>query len=279
MSLNLYSETSRKCSRLITNEYSTSFSLGIQSLHRSLHEPIYSIYGFVRLADEIVDSFHDYDRASLFSQFSTDTWRAIDDKISTNPVLQSFQLVVNRYGIGHDLIKAFLRSMEMDLTMSDYSSDEYNEYIYGSAEVVGLMCLHVFCNGDSGSFTELKPYARRLGAAFQKINFLRDIHSDFHDRDRVYFPGVDFTTFSVADKFAIEADIREDFRVALEGIRMLDKRSRFGVYLAYVYYVALFKKIEKTRPEEVLTRRFRVSDISKALLLFNAWLRKITGTI
>jgi 15-cis-phytoene synthase len=279
MSLNLYSETCRKCSRIITTEYSTSFSLGIRSLHHSLHEPVYSIYGFVRLADEIVDTFHDYDRASLFRQFTTDTWKAIDDGISANPVLQSFQLVVNRFGIGHDLVKAFLRSMEMDLTMSDYNAEEYNEYIYGSAEVVGLMCLHVFCDGDNERYNELKPYARRLGAAFQKINFLRDIHSDFHDRDRVYFPGVDFSAFQAADKRAIEEDIREDFRVALEGIRLLDKRSRFGVYLAYVYYVGLFRKIEKARPEEVLTRRFRVSDFRKGILLLKAWLRKTSGTI
>jgi 15-cis-phytoene synthase len=279
MSLNLYSETCRKCSRIITTEYSTSFSLGIRSLHGSLHEPVYSIYGFVRLADEIVDTFHDYDRASLFKQFSADTWKAIDDGISANPVLQSFQLVVNRFAIGHDLVKSFLRSMEMDLTMNDYNSEEYNEYIYGSAEVVGLMCLHVFCDGDSARYNELKPFARRLGAAFQKINFLRDIRSDFHDRDRVYFPGVDFKSFSAADKSSIEADIREDFRVALEGIRMLDRRSRFGVYLAYVYYVGLFRKIEKARPEEVLTRRFRVSDFGKAFLLFKAWVRKLTGTI
>jgi 15-cis-phytoene synthase len=279
MSLALYNETCRKCSRIITREYSTSFSLGIKSLHHSLHEPVYSIYGFVRVADEIVDTFHDYDRSRLFEQFRIDTERAINDGISANPVLQSFQLVVNRYGIGRDLVEAFLRSMEMDLTMNDYSTDQYNEYIYGSAEVVGLMCLHVFCDGDTDRYNVLKPYARRLGAAFQKINFLRDIRSDFHDRDRVYFPGVDFSTFSAAEKSSIEEDIREDFRVALEGIRLLDKKSRFGVYLAYVYYVGLFSKIEKARPEEVLTRRFRVGDLRKLFLLFKAWLKKLTGTI
>ena len=279
MSLELYNDTCRKCSRLITHEYSTSFSLGIKSLHKSLHEPVYSIYGFVRLADEIVDTFHDYNRSDLFARFREDTYRAIDDRISSNPPLQSFQLVVNKYGIGRDLVDAFLRSMEMDLTMSDYNDDEYNEYIYGSAEVVGLMCLKVFCNGDQKAYEELRPYARRLGAAFQKINFLRDIESDFKERGRVYFPGVDFSTFTDQDKKMIEADISADFSEALTGIRKLDSRSRFGVYLAYVYYVGLFSKIKKAEPAMVLTKRFRVSDMGKIFLFMTAWIRKLTGTI
>lgn len=279
MSLELYNDTCRRCSRLITTRYSTSFSLGIRSLHRDLREPIYSIYGFVRVADEIVDTFHEHDKAALFREFEDDTWKAIGEGISSNPVLQSFQLVVNRYGIDHDLVKAFLRSMEMDLTMSGYNDGQYNEYIYGSAEVVGLMCLKVFCDGDESRYSELLPYARRLGAAFQKINFLRDIKSDFHDRGRVYFPGVDFSEFTSEEKEIIESDIAEDFSVALQGIRMLHGSSRLGVYLAFRYYVALFEKIKGASPGEVLEKRFRISNTRKALLFACAWLRKFSGTI
>ncbi|MFO7575565.1 MAG: phytoene/squalene synthase family protein [Bacteroidales bacterium] len=279
MSLELYNDTCRRCSRLITTRYSTSFSLGIRSLHSSLRESVYSIYGFVRVADEIVDTFHEHDKAALFKSFEDDTWKAIGDGISTNPVLQSFQLVVNRYRIDHDLVRAFLRSMEMDLTMSGYDDGQYNEYIYGSAEVVGLMCLNVFCDGDESRYSELLPYARRLGAAFQKINFLRDIKSDFHDRGRVYFPGVDFSDFTAEVKVNIERDIAEDFSVALQGIRILDRRSRFGVYLAFRYYVALFDKIKRASPAEVLEKRFRISNVRKATLLVCVWLRKITGSI
>ncbi|MBM3420407.1 MAG: phytoene/squalene synthase family protein [Bacteroidetes bacterium] len=279
MSLESYNDICIKCSRLITNEYSTSFSLGIRSLHKSLREPVYSVYGFVRVADEIVDTFHDHDKAEMLRQFTTDTWKAVDDGISTNPVLHSFQLVVNRYGIGRELIAAFLRSMEMDLTMSDYNAEEYNEYIYGSAEVVGLMCLRIFCDGYDEKYNMLLPYARRLGAAFQKINFLRDIRSDYSDRGRVYFPGVDFAAFSAGDKKSIEADISEDFRVALEGIRMLSPGSRFGVYLAFCYYIALFEKIRKSPPDEIASRRFRVSNTGKAMVFAGAWIRKTLNLI
>ena len=264
---------------MITTRYSTSFSLGIRSLHGSLREPIYSIYGFVRVADEIVDTFHGHDKAILLKEFEEDTWKAIGEGISSNPVLQSFQLVVNYYRIDHNLVRAFLRSMEMDLTISGYDDGQYNEYIYGSAEVVGLMCLKVFCRGDETRYSELLPYARRLGAAFQKINFLRDIKSDFHDRGRVYFPGVDFSEFTSKVKQDIERDIDEDFTVALQGIKMLDSRSRFGVYLAFRYYVALFEKIKRASPAEVLDKRFRISNVKKLLLLAGAWLRKITATI
>lgn len=279
MSLELYNNTCRKCSRLITNEYSTSFSLGIRSLHKPLREPVYSVYGFVRVADEIVDTFHGHDKEEMLRQFAADTWKAIDTGLSTNPVLHSFQLVVNRYGIGRDLIAAFLRSMEMDLTMSDYNSEEYNEYIYGSAEVVGLMCLKIFCDGNDAKYNMLLTYARRLGAAFQKINFLRDIRSDYTERGRVYFPGVDFAAFSAGDKKSIEADISEDFRVALEGIRMLSPGSRFGVYLAYRYYIALFEKIRNSPPDEVSSRRFRVSNTGKAMVFAGAWIRKTFNLI
>ncbi len=279
MSLELYNDTCRRCSRLITTRYSTSFSLGIRSLHKSLREPVYSVYGFVRIADEIVDTFHDYDKTTIFREFETETWKAIADGISVNPVLQSFQLVVNRYNLGHDLIMAFLKSMEMDLTMSGYDGQQYDEYIYGSAEVVGLMCLRIFCDGDESRYSELVPYARRLGAAFQKINFLRDIKSDFQERGRVYFPDVDFSNFTSEEKADIEMDIAEDFRVALQGIKMLDARSRFGVFLAYSYYVALFEKIKRASPSEVLGKRLRVSDFRKFLLFTGAYIRKITATI
>jgi phytoene/squalene synthetase len=279
MSLDLYNDTSWRIGRLITTRYSTSFSLGIKSLHRSLRQPVYSVYGFVRVADEIVDTFHDHDRSALLKQFVEDTWQAIEQGISTNPVLHGFQIMVNRYNIDRDLVEAFLRSMEMDLTMSGYDPGQYNEYIYGSAEVVGLMCLKIFCDGDDTRYSELVLYARRLGAAFQKINFLRDIKSDYHDRGRTYFPGVDFSNFTETQKQIIEEDIAGDFSLALKGIRLLDRRSRFGVYLAYRYYVALFSAIKKVSPGEVLEKRFRVSDIRKALLLIGAWLRYITGTI
>lgn len=279
MSLELYNDTCRKCSRLITTRYSTSFSLGIKSLHKSLREPVYSIYGFVRVADEIVDTFHEHDKAAILKEFEEDTWKAIGEGISSNPVLQSFQLVVNKYRIDHNLVKAFLRSMEMDLTMSGYDDGQYNEYIYGSAEVVGLMCLKVFCDGDETRYSHLLPYARRLGAAFQKINFLRDIKSDFHDRGRVYFPGIDFSGFSADAKENIERDIAGDFSIALEGIRMLDDKSRFGVYLAFRYYVALFDKIKKTSPSEVVKKRYRISNLRKFMLFAEARFRNLLGTI
>ncbi len=279
MSLDLYNDTCRKCSRLITTRYSTSFSLGIRSLHKSLREPVYSIYGFVRIADEIVDTFHEHDKVVLLIEFEEDTWKAIREGISSNPVLQSFQLVVNKYHIDHDLVKAFLRSMEMDLTLSGYDDGQYNEYIYGSAEVVGLMCLKVFCHGDETRYSLLLPYARRLGAAFQKINFLRDIKSDFHDRGRVYFPGVDFSDFSADAKENIERDIAGDLSIALEGILMLDNKSRFGVYLAFRYYVALFSKIKKASPSEVVEKRYRISNFRKFLLFMGARLKNSLGVI
>lgn len=278
MSLELYNNVSESCSRLITCEYSTSFSLGIRSLHRSLRQPVYSVYGFVRVADEIVDTFHDYDKEELFERFREETRRAVREKISSNPVLQAYQLVVHRYNIDDELTEAFLRSMEMDLEKREYNSSEYSEYIYGSAEVVGLMCLKIFCDGDNVRYGELKPYARRLGAAFQKINFLRDIGSDYYDRGRVYFPGIDFEVFTEEQKRSIEADIAEDFREALKGIEMLDRRSRFGVWLAYLYYIALFRKIRRAPASEVLTRRFRVSDIGKLLLYVSARVRYVAAS-
>ncbi|MEO1259341.1 MAG: phytoene/squalene synthase family protein [Bacteroidota bacterium] len=268
--LELYNNTCHECSRLVTNRYSTSFSLGIKMFEKKFRTPIYAIYGFVRFADEIVDTFHGYPKAALLERFRQDTYRAIEEKISLNPILNSFQEVVNKYQIEDGLIDAFLESMEMDLHHSNYGKGLYEKYIYGSAEVVGLMCLRVFCEGDREKFDRLKSPARSLGAAFQKINFLRDLKSDFDDRGRVYFPGVDFTNFTAEDKKRIEQEIKKDFDDAYLGIVQLPQGARLGVYLAYVYYLNLFKKIKKTAAAKVKERRIRVNDGKKLYLLFSS---------
>ncbi len=265
--MDLYTHTALQCSKVITRNYSTSFTLGIQTLHKKFHMPIYAIYGFVRYADEIVDTFHDFDKAQLLARFKMDTYQAIDEKISLNPVLHSFQLVVNQYHIGHDLIEAFLHSMEMDLQGESYNQAGYEEYIYGSAEVVGLMCLRVFCDGEDAEYDRLQPSAKHLGAAFQKVNFLRDIKSDFKERGRIYFPGVDFSDFSQEDKKKIETDIEQDFKAALIGIKQLPPPARAGVYLAYIYYLQLFKKIRKLSASRILSERIRIPDFKKIVLL------------
>jgi phytoene/squalene synthetase len=269
--MELFDETTLKCSRLITQHYSTSFTLGIKTLEAKYRLPIYAVYGFVRYADEIVDTFHDYDKAELLSSFRADTYKAIRDRISLNPVLHSFQLIVNQYGIERELIEAFLKSMEMDLHQQEYNPYGYAEYIYGSAEVVGLMCLRVFCEGNTQMYESLKEPARRLGAAFQKVNFLRDIRSDFHDRGRVYFPGINFNTFTESAKRDIEADIQADFDAAYQGIIRLPQGAKWGVYLAYVYYKALFNKIKKMAPSRILNERIRVPDNQKMALLVQTY--------
>jgi phytoene synthase len=271
--LALFDSTCSECSRLITQRYSTSFSLGIRVFNRRFRAPIYGIYGFVRFADEIVDTFHAYPKKELLDRFREDTYRAIEEKISLNPVLHAFQQVVHHYGIERELIDAFLRSMEMDLFNQAYDPDLYDEYIYGSAEVVGLMCLRVFTEGNDTWYQDLKLPARRLGAAFQKINFLRDIKSDFDERGRVYFPGVDFNQFTPEDKKMIENDINADFEAGLDGIRALPKGARFGVYLAYKYYTQLFKKIKRSPAQKIAQQRIRVSDKRKVYLLFSSALR------
>jgi len=271
--LDLYNTTCRECSQLITKRYSTSFSAGIKAFDPSIRDPIYAIYGFVRFADEIVDTFHDYPQASLFYKFKEDTWHALDERISLNPVLNAFQEVVYAYQIDKILIAAFLDSMEMDLTQQAYSPEGYDQYIYGSAEVVGLMCLNVFCNGDRALYDHLKEPARRLGAAFQKINFLRDLKSDFEERGRVYFPGVDFIQFTAEDKAKIEDDILSDFQEGYKGIVQLPSSARFGVYLAYVYYFSLFKKIKQTPCHKVQEKRIRVNSLEKMVLLVKSSLR------
>ncbi|MFT4033545.1 MAG: phytoene/squalene synthase family protein [Siphonobacter sp.] len=263
----LYEQTTLECSRLITKRYSTSFTLGIRTLDPKYHWAIYAIYGFVRYADEIVDTFHDFDKKTLLERFKKDTYTAIKERISLNPVLHSFQKVVNQYQIDYDLIDAFLLSMEMDLNETHYTEAGYETYIYGSAEVVGLMCLRVFCEGDRKMYSLLSEPARRLGAAFQKVNFLRDVKSDFHERGRIYFPGVDFNRFSVDDKQQIEADIQADFIAALEGIRQLPRSARLGVYLAYQYYLRLFAKIKSLPVTRIQEERIRVPDFQKVLML------------
>ena len=271
--MDLYSQTAFECSKLITERYSTSFTLGIKTLHKRFHMPVYAVYGYVRYADEIVDTFHDKDKEGLLKRFVEDTWQSIAEGVSTNPVLHAFQEVVNTYGIERELIEAFLHSMAMDLDKSDYTQDQYQEYIYGSAEVVGLMCLRIFCEGDRAQFDRLKEPARSLGAAFQKVNFLRDVKSDYEERGRVYFPGVDFNQFTAEEKKQIEADIAKDFQDALAGIEQLPKGAKEGVYLAYLYYLKLFKKIQKCPASRILKERIRIPDPKKIALLFKTMLR------
>jgi len=271
--LSLYQQVCHECSKLITNRYSTSFSLGIKAFEPQIREPIYDIYGFVRFADEIVDTFHNFDKAELLTRFRKETYQAIEEGISLNPVLQSFQETVRRYSIERELIDAFLDSMEMDLHFQTYEDSLYHQYIYGSAEVVGLMCLRVFCDGNDEQYQKLKAPACSLGSAFQKINFLRDMKSDFDERGRVYFPGVDFLHFTNRDKEMIEADIKKDFDDAYLGIIQLPKSARFGVYLAYVYYTNLFSKIKRATAARVKEERIRVRDSKKMYLLFSSALK------
>ncbi|MDT3404235.1 phytoene/squalene synthase family protein [Mucilaginibacter terrae] len=277
--MNLFDETCFECSKIITSKYSTSFSKGIMAFDKRFRYPIYAIYGFVRYADEIVDTFHDYDKAALIASFRAQTFEAIAQKISLNPVLHAFQQVVNQFGIDHELIDAFLRSMEMDLDKTAYDSATYQTYIYGSAEVVGLMCLHIFCDNNKEQYEQLVPMARSLGAAFQKVNFLRDVKSDFEERGRTYFPLVDFRRFSEQDKKDIEADIEKDFDDAFKGIKQLPGGTRLGVYVAYIYYRQLFKKISRTPANTILQKRIRISDAQKTALYFKAVLHQKLNVI
>ena len=269
----LFDSVSIKASRLTTKSYSTSFSLGILGLDKKYHDPIYAIYGFVRFADEIVDSFEGYPQKELLERFWKDTHLALDEKISLNPILNSFQQVVNTFEIDRDLIETFLKSMEMDLYKNDYDEAGYKAYILGSAEVVGLMCLKVFVDGSEERYQILKKPAMQLGSAFQKINFLRDLHSDYMKLGRTYFPGVDLNNFNEAVKTEIEADIDIDFIAGYEGIKQLPKGARFGVYIAYVYYYSLFKKIKKTHCDIILSQRVRISNKRKYGLFVSSFVR------
>jgi len=270
---NLYDHISRKASKITTRAYSTSFSMGIRLFNQKYHDPIYAIYGFVRLADEIVDTFHEYDKKTLLEEFRRDTLLAIKSGISLNPILQSSQETVNEYNVEWPLIDRFLKSMEMDLNELEYDQQLFEEYILGSAEVVGLMCLRVFTEGNEGMYQELKIPAMRLGSAFQKINFLRDMHADHHHLGRTYFPNLDMNNFNQDVKQSIEMDIEKDFQDGLEGIRKLPMGARYGVYVAYVYYYNLFKKIKRIQSEKLLNERIRVPNPAKYGMLISSYLR------
>ncbi len=267
----VFDNLSLEISKLTTRTYSTSFSLGIYFLNSRIRGAIYSIYGFVRLADEIVDSFSGYDKKQLLARFRQDTGEALASGISLNPILNSFQHAVKQYNVDHNLIDVFLQSMEMDLQKVHYTKEKYDQYILGSAEVVGLMCLHVFTEGDLKMYEELKPYAMKLGAAFQKVNFLRDMKDDYQIMGRTYFPGVDISKFNSLAKKQIELEIQQDFELALTGIKKLPSSSQAGVYLAYVYYNSLFNKIKRISPERVLSERIRINNGKKLGLMINSF--------
>lgn len=272
--IKLYNDVSTKCSELITKSYSTSFSLGIYTLDKRIHKDIYNIYGFVRFADEIVDTFHDLDKEKYLNKFEEETFLSIKENFSANPVLHAFQLTVNRFNIDEKHIKAFLDSMRMDLSMKKFNREEYKKYIYGSAEVVGLMCLKVFCNNEK-TYNELEKYAISLGSAFQKVNFLRDIKSDYDERGRVYFPNVEFNTFTNEQKNDIEEDIEEEFNHALLGIKKLPTVARKGVYLSYNYYRELLNKIKNLDHKKIKSDRIRVSNFKKFIIFLSTYLNPI----
>ena len=269
----IFDKVSNDCSEITTKSYSTSFSLGIKILDKRLHNPIYGIYGFVRFADEIVDSFHNYNKKELFNKYKNDTYLGINNKISLNPIINSFQEVVNKFKIDHSLIESFLNSMEMDLEDQNYDENTYKKYILGSAEVVGLMCLTIFVEGNQNKYNDLKPYAMKLGSAFQKINFLRDANDDYKTLGRTYFPEVNMENFNKSDKLKIENEIENEFIEGLKGIRMLPNTSKGGVYLAYKYYYNLFKKIKKIPAQQILEKRTRISNFRKFTILVSSMIK------
>ncbi len=268
--IDLFYKVSQECSAAVTKRYSTSFYSAIRLLHKDLRAPVFNVYGFVRFADEIVDTLHTYDKANLLKQFKEETYAAINLGLSLNPILNSFQKTVNEYKIDHKLIDAFFHSMEMDLSRQVYDTDGYEEYIYGSAEAVGLMSLYIFCEGDMEMYRRQEQHARSLGAAFQKVNFLRDIKADYNGLARTYFPGCDFNNFSFIQKQQIEEDIQEDFRHAYKGILQLPLKARFGVYVAYKYYLSLFRKIKRMQPAHMLESRIRIPAYRKAMIVVRA---------
>jgi phytoene synthase len=269
----LFNKASIRCSRAITRSYSTSFTLAISCLDKEIRDPIHSVYGFVRFADEIVDTFRGVNNKILLERFKEDTHRAIEDKISMNPILNSFQRTVHQYNIEANLYDTFLRSMEMDLTKTHYDQNGIQEYILGSAQVVGLMCLRVFTRGEEGSFQKLKPYAMRMGSAFQKINFLRDLKEDYLVMGRCYFPDLDLNSFSAETKRQIEENIDHDFHNGHEGIKLLPRSVKLGMYVAYVYYYALFKKIKNTPADAVMNSRIRIPNGRKISILAYSYLK------
>ncbi len=280
MTLQLLEQVGARCSENITKTYSTSFSLASRLLGRRERRGIYAIYGFVRLADEIVDTLSNVSKRELLEEFKTETANAISRRVSLNPALHSFQWCVNTYRIEPELVLAFFRSMEADLTAKSHTEESYREYIYGSAEVVGLMCLRVFADRDEGIYTENVSGARALGAAFQKVNFLRDLRHDFEALGRCYFPSIAPNNFTADDKRRIEADIEQDFAVAREHLSKLPRAARLGVTLAYVYYNALFKRLKLLSPEQVRSSvRVRVPDSEKLFLLVRTCCQYCMGVI
>ncbi|GAB1309587.1 phytoene/squalene synthase family protein [Urechidicola sp. KH5] len=264
----IFDHTAHKCTRVVTKSYSTSFSLAVRMLAPSIRQDIYNIYAFVRFADEIVDSFHEYDKSSLLDDFERDYYKAHRDGISLNPILNSFQETVKRYEIDDALVQSFLKSMKLDLEKSEYKSiEDYKEYIYGSADVVGLMCLKVFVNGNQEKYDTLKAPAMRLGSAFQKVNFLRDLKDDFEILNRSYFPDVNFESLDKASKLKIIAEIEEDFAEAYKGIKQLPIEAKFGVYTAFRYYSKLLKKLKKIPSEKIISSRVRVPNYAKMHVL------------
>ena len=270
----LYDSVSEDCSKIVTQSYSTSFSLATKMLDQSIRNDIYNIYGFVRFADEIVDTFHDFPKKELLDRFEEDLFYSINNRISLNPILNSFQKTVNTYKIEHKLIHAFLKSMRLDLNKNIYKTEkEYKEYIYGSADVVGLMCLKVFVKGKKSDYENLKPAAMSLGSAFQKVNFLRDLKNDFQNLERVYFPNVDFTQFDEKTKHNIIKEIERDFSIALNGIFKLPSEARFGVYTAYKYYTKLLSKLKKTPSISIRQNRIRVPNYQKVSVFARSYLK------
>ncbi len=276
----IFDTISYECSRNVTKTYSTSFSSAVKMLAPSIRQDIYNIYGFVRFADEIVDSFHEYDKETLFTLFEADLENALQHKISLNPVLNSFQHTVNHYAIPKELINDFMKSMKLDLYKSEYkTTQEYHDYIYGSADVVGLMCLKVFVNGNDAKYDELKNSAMRLGSAFQKVNFLRDLKADYEELNRTYFPNTDLNQLDENSKQSIIAEIEADFEAGYEGIRKLPIEAKFGVYTAYVYYKKLLSKLKRTPSVSIKNSRIRVSDYQKVGLLAKCYINYRFNTI
>ena len=264
----IFDKVSNDCSQLVIKRYSTSFYFSSSLLSKTIRQDIFNIYGFVRLADEIVDTFHEYPKKELLEDFEKELWRSVDNKISLNPILNSFQHTVNKYSIPKDLINSFLESMKMDLEKKEYNSvEEYRKYIYGSADVVGLMCLKVFVKGSESSFAELSPFAISLGSAFQKVNFLRDLKDDSNVLNRVYFPNVDMNNFNEKSKKEIILEIEKDFENAVKGIVKLPKNSKFAVYIAYRYYNKLLKKLKRTSSENIVKKRIRIHNIQKFIII------------
>ena len=270
----IFDKVSNDCSKLVIKRYSTSFYFSSSLLSKTIRQDIFNIYGFVRLADEIVDTFHEYPKQELLEDFEKELWRSVDNKISLNPILNSFQNTVNKYSIPKDLINSFLDSMKMDLEKKEYNSvEEYKKYIYGSADVVGLMCLKVFVKGSESSFSELSPFAISLGSAFQKVNFLRDLKDDSNVLNRVYFPNVDMNNFNEKSKKEIILEIEKDFENAVKGIVKLPKNSKFAVYIAYRYYNKLLKKLKRTSSENIVKKRIRIHNLQKFIVIARSYVK------